>query len=157
MGRSGWSWGVVVWFGCTSAAHDHSHDAGDHHVRDPATEPCDAGNWASLYPDLRDCDLAGVVLDNGFLRRADLTGANLTGASLANADLFTATLVAATAADIRLDGAKLTAVDATGADLTRASLRGAVLFEATLADALLDGAITDATTTCPTGQEGPCW
>ena len=145
--------------GSQEEGHDHAGgDAGgDHEIRDPATEPCDASNWRQLLPDLRQCDLAGEVLDGESLRRADLSDADLAGASLAGADLFAGVLAAAVVTDADLDGAKLTSVDLTGADLTGASLIGAVLINADLSEATLAGAATDETTTCPDGDPGPCW
>src|SRR5215207_7995017 len=69
---------------------DHNHDVVDdthtEPVRDPATLPCDADNWKSLLPDLRECALVGEHLDGESLRRANLTGADLSGASLVGAD-----------------------------------------------------------------------
>jgi hypothetical protein len=133
-------------------------DSGDEHdTRDPATEPCDASNWSELFPDLRECDLAGEVLDGASLRRADLSDAMLAGASLRGADLFTAVLARSIASDADLAGAKLTAADLTAADLTGASLVGAVLIQADLTGATLEGTTTDETTTCPDGDPGPCW
>jgi uncharacterized protein YjbI with pentapeptide repeats len=142
-----------------ACAGDHGHDPGGdtHHVRDPATEPCDASNWRALAPDLRECRLALMPLDGERLRRANLSDASLAGASLAGADLFKATLAAADLARANLDGAKLTSAKLSGADLTGASLIGATLTNATLTGARLDGARTDATTTCPAGNPGPCW
>ena len=148
---------------CAGGSQEEGHDhgggdaGGDHQVRDPASEPCDAGNWRELLPDLRQCDLAGELLDGESLRRADLSDANLAGASLAGADLFTAVLAAAVVTDADLDGAKLTSVNLIGADLTGASLIGAVLINADLSEATLAGAATDETTTCPDGDPGPCW
>lgn len=151
---------AVALVGCHGVhGHDADDHAGDedHHVRDPALEPCDASNWWSLFPDLRECDLAAVFLDGQSLRRANLTGANLAGASLANVDLFTASLANANVTEASLDGAKLTSVDFSNADLSGSWLRGAVLSNATLAGAVVDGATTDESTTCPTGNPGPCW
>lgn len=144
---------ALVLTACAGGSQDDGHhqvggDAGgEHEVRDPATEPCDAGNWRQLFPDLRQCDLAAERLDGESLRRADLSDADLTGASLTGADLFTAVLARAVVTDADLDGAKLTSVDLTGADLTGASL----------VDAVLINADTDETTTCPDGEPGPCW
>lgn len=152
---------VIVVAGCASdGGHDHGEDVPeDHHgaTRDPATEPCDASNWRDLVPDLRQCHLASQTLDGESLRRVDLSEANLENARLVGADLFTARLRAAHLQGAALDQAKLTGADLGGADLTGASLRGANLTNANLTSAQLVGAITDETTTCPTGDVGPCW
>ena len=153
---------ALVLTACAGGSEKDGHHAGgdaggEHEVRDPATEPCDPGNWRQLFPDLRECDLAGEVLDGESLRRADLSDADLTGASLEGADLFTAVLAAAVVTDAELDGAKLTSVDFAGADLSGATLIGAVLINADLSGATLAGAATDETTTCPDGDPGPCW
>ena len=80
-----------------ACAMEHSHDQGGdvHHVRDPATEPCDASNWRALAPDLRECKLPAAALAGERLRRARLSDASLAGASLERADLFKAVLTAA--------------------------------------------------------------
>lgn len=146
--------------------HDsHDHDPGDDAVqhtehpppRDLATQPCDAGNWRELNPDLRECRLAGMNLDGTSMRRSNLSNADLTGASLVGADLFKALLSHASLASSDLSGANLTSVDLTGANLTGANLSGTRLTNAVLIDALLDGAKTDTSTTCPNGTPGPCW
>ena len=143
---------------CIADGHDHGDDVIDEHdVRDPATEPCHADNWRELYPDLRECALAGQTLDGASLRRADLTDADLRGARLRDADLFKAILLRATLADADLRRAKLIGADLGGASLLRAQLGGADLLNARLAGTLLDGAVTDATTICPAGNAGPCW
>jgi hypothetical protein len=145
---------------------EHEHDPGDDTVpheehdsvpRDVATEPCDAGNWSALNPDLRACRLTRVNLDGTSLRRSNLSDADLTGASLVGADLFKALLSHASLAGANVAGANLTSVDLTGANLTGAHLEGTRLTNAVLKDALLDGATTDTTTTCPNGMPGPCW
>lgn len=144
--------------GDPSDVHDHGADGGDlHHVRDPATEPCDRTNWFELLPDLRECDLAGALLDGANLRRVDLSDAILTGARMHGVDLFTAALVRATASDAVLDAASLTAADLSDVDLTGASLLGADLTQVDLTGATVDRAATDPTTTCPDGEPGPCW
>ncbi len=142
--------------------HDPVDDAGQHDghdtgVRDVATEPCDAGNWLELNPDLRECRLVSANLDGTSMRRSNLSNADLTGANLVGADLFKAVLSHASLAGADLAGANLTSVDLTGANLTGANLEGTRLTNAVLKDALLDGARTDATTTCPSGTPGPCW
>jgi hypothetical protein len=143
--------------GC-APGHEHDHTLDDpHHVRDLATEPCDASNWTGLLPDLRECRLAAAGLDGEALRRANLSDASLAGASLARADLFKAQLTGAVLAQANLDGAKLTSASLDGADLTGASLVGATLINATFTGARLDGVRTDVTTTCPAGDHGPCW
>jgi uncharacterized protein YjbI with pentapeptide repeats len=157
--RSPGSLALASLLAIAACASEHGHDpgGGEHHVRDPATEPCDAGNWRALAPDLRECKLGAVVLDGERLRRANLSDAGLASASLARADLFKAALTGAVLTGANLDGAKLTSARLGGADLTGASLYGAVLVNATLTGARLDGARTDATTTCPAGNPGPCW
>jgi hypothetical protein len=145
--------------GACASQHDHVHelDDGVHHVRDPATEPCDASNWRVLAPDLRECGLAAATLDGESLRRANLSDGELAGASLARADLFKADLTRAVLTGANLGGAKLTNATLSGADLTGASLVGAMLINATFTAARLDGVTTDATTICPDGTPGPCW
>lgn len=148
----------AVTLGACAPGHEHVHALGDeHHVRDLATEPCDAANWSVLAPDLRECGLTATSLDGERLRRADLSDASLAGASLAGADLFKARLTAASLTQANLDGAKLTSANLDGADLTGASLIGAMLINATFVGARLEGARTDVTTTCPAGTPGPCW
>jgi uncharacterized protein YjbI with pentapeptide repeats len=149
---------LAVVLGACAPGHEHVHELDDlHHVRDLATEPCDASNWSALAPDLRACQLPAAGLDGESLRRANLSDASLAGASLARADLFKAQLTAANLAQANLDGAKLTSANLDGADLTGASLIGASLVNATFTGARLDGARTDLTTTCPAGNHGPCW
>jgi hypothetical protein len=143
----------------------HQHDPVDEAVpheehtepRDVATQPCDAGNWRALNPDLRECRLASVNLDGTSMRRSNLSNADLRGASLVGADLFKAVLSHASLAGADVAGANLTSVDLTGANLTGANLEGTRLTNAVLRDALLGGARTDASTTCPSGTPGPCW
>ncbi len=136
-------WRVVLTVGCVVGCaneHDHDVDHGDedeHTVRDPVTEPCDASNWAALFPDLRACELSGLVLDRAPLRRVDLSDAQLSGTSFIGADLFQANLQRAKLANANFSGAKLTGADLAGVDLT--------------------DAITDATTICVLGNPGPCW
>jgi uncharacterized protein YjbI with pentapeptide repeats len=137
--------------------HHHADDQDEHQVRDPATQPCDAGNWQELKPDLRECRLAGATLDGQSLRRVDLSNAELGAASLEAADLFKAVLTDAAAAGADLDRANLTSADLSRADLTGASLRGTKLTNAKVDGAILLGALTDETTTCPAGLPGPCW
>ena len=143
--------------------HDHGvvddsqHDANHDEPRDLETEPCGAGNWRELNPDLRQCALAGQDLDGESLRRADLTDADLAEATLVGADLFKGILVRANLKDAVVSGANLTSADLTGADLSGASLVGATLTNAKLNNALLNGATTNETTTCPDGTVGPCW
>lgn len=137
--------------------HDEQATHVHHHVRDLATEPCDAGNWRALAPDLRACMLASVSLAGESLRRANLSAAGLAGVDLERADLFKAVLNNADLVHADLAGAKLTSASLDGADLTGASLTGATLINATFTGARLDGATTDATTTCPSGYPGPCW
>jgi hypothetical protein len=144
-----------------SHEHDPGDDAGQHTEhpppRDLATQPCDAGNWRELNPDLRECRLAGLNLDGTSMRRSNLINADLTGASLVGADLFKALLSHASLAAANMAGANLTSVDLTGANLTGANLSGAQLTNAVLIDALLEGATTDMSTACPNGTPGPCW
>lgn len=143
--------------------HDHGPDEGsgqhDGHrePRDLATQPCDAGNWRELNPDLRECRLAGAALNGTSLRRSDLSNADLRGASLVGADLFKAVVRQALLAGTDMAGANLTSVDLTGANLTGASLAGARLTNAVLSGAILEGAKTDTSTICPNGAPGPCW
>jgi len=149
---------LAVALGACAPEHDHVHELDDqHHVRDLATEPCDASNWSVLAPDLRECKLAAATLEGERLRRADLSDASLAGASLARADLFKSRLTAAILTRANLDGAKLTSASLDGADLTGASLIGASLVNATFTGARLEGVRTDVTTTCPAGTRGPCW
>ncbi len=146
------------------SAHEHDpgdetaqHDGHTTEPRDVATQPCDAGNWRELNPDLRECRLVSAPLDGTSMRRSNLSKADLTGASLVGADLFKAVLNQASLAGANVAGANLTSVDLTGANLTGANLEGTRLTNAVLKDAVLDGARTDMTTTCPNGLPGPCW
>lgn len=152
---------VVVVVGCSAPPGHPDHGLEDHDdehvVRDPATEPCDATNWQALSPDLRECDLGGLVLDGASLRRADLSNSQLPDTSLRGADLFKANFTSAIVVRVAFDGAKLTSADFTDADLTGTSFVGATLINAKTSGALLTGAITDQTTTCPSGALGPCW
>lgn len=70
------------------------------------------------FPNLKQADLPGLVLDGVNLIRGDLSGANLRGSSLVNADLIFANL--------------------TGADLRAADLRGATLNETIWTATLVD-------------------
>lgn len=81
---------------------------------------------------------------NCSLSGAELAGANLEGADLKGADL---------------SGANLYKANLRGADLTDATIAGANLIGAQLKDAVgaaLAGTTTDATTECPSGNQGPC-
>jgi|RhiMetdeSRZDD1v2_1073273.scaffolds.fasta_scaffold96367_2 uncharacterized protein YjbI with pentapeptide repeats len=80
------------------------------------------------------CSLDGADLAGAMLKGADLKGANLSDANLYKADL---------------SGADLTDATLSGADLRGAHLKGAI-------GAVLAGATTDATTECPSGDQGPC-
>lgn len=77
------------------------------------------------------CDLAGADLSGLDAPGADLSGANLRGASLYKARLA-------------------------GANLSNADLRGANLADADLTLANVQGVATDGSTTCPSGEVGPC-
>ena len=78
------------------------------------------------------------------LRGADLGGIQAPGAQLINADL----------SDAILYGGNLRGADLTGAILDRTNLEMVDLTGAV--GAVLGSAITDARTTCPDGNAGPC-
>lgn len=80
------------------------------------------------------CDLSGADLAGWTLSKSNLGGSDLSGASLYKANLAEANLTGANLQDSDLSGANLLA--AIGADLT--------------------GATTNAETTCPNAQKGPC-
>jgi uncharacterized protein YjbI with pentapeptide repeats len=80
------------------------------------------------------CDLSGAQLGG-----IQAPGAKLTNANLANADLYGASL----------RGADLTGAMLDGANLEMADLTGAI-------GAVLGAARTDARTSCPDGNAGPC-
>lgn|ERR671932_1057721 len=71
------------------------------------------------FPNLREADLSGLVLDGVNFIRGDLTGTNLRGSRLLEADLIFANF--------------------TGADLREADLRGATLNETVWSAALVEG------------------
>ena len=78
------------------------------------------------------------------LENADLAGLNAELGDLHNAILRGAALYKATLRGANLAGAVFTGADLSGADLTGA--RGANL----------TGAVSDETTRCPSGAQGPC-
>ena len=49
------------------------------------------------------------------------------------------------------------AVNDADADLSGANLSGANLYDVYLTGANLSGSITDSRTSCPNGNNGPCW
>jgi uncharacterized protein YjbI with pentapeptide repeats len=158
--------GLALFFAISACgddgAHDHDHapgatNDGAHHVRDLATEPCNAQTWRSLGLDLRECKLMGQDLRGVSLRRADLSDSDLSEADLSGADLFNCKLVRARLRATILVDVNLAGADLSGADLSDARLTGADLTSAVLTSALVSGAITDAHTRCPSGQPGPCW
>jgi uncharacterized protein YjbI with pentapeptide repeats len=89
------------------------------------------------------------------LSAADLHGVDLTFADVTEADFTDANLAGATLRGVDLTGATLLGADLRGADLTSAVVMvGGVFGSLELAD--VTGALTDATTTCPDAQPGPC-
>lgn len=88
-----------------------------------------------------DANLNGAVLIGADLSHVDLTGAQMIGAQLAQANL----------AGTDLAGAELANADLTSANLTEADMAGA-----NFSGALTAHAITDSSTICPSGENGPC-
>lgn len=112
--------------------------------------------------------LAGADLAKASMSGSDLSGADLSGADLSGADLSRSNLSGADLSGAKMNYVDLTGTDLTGANLTNASLPGAEMLGVKLAHANLTGANlnyagiygrggTDETTTCPSGQPGPCW
>ena len=77
-------------------------------------------------------DLRGAYRMFAHLPRANFAGADLSGAHLSGGILF-------------------------GANLSGANLSGANLYDVYLTGANLSGSITDSRTSCPNGNNGPCW
>lgn len=100
----------------------------------------------------REC--AGCDFTKANLSPRDLTGVDVHGANFAGALLYRAILTKADLSNTDLHGANLVKATLTGANLSAANLAGADLTDATGAD--LSTAITDGTTTCPSGLHGPC-
>lgn len=159
---------ALALFGCsgtvtepTQSHEGHDHGAPEDTVDDthshPPDGPCTVDSYGSLFPHLQECELSGASLEGQNLRRADLSQADLSDVQAAKVDLFKAVLTGATLARADLAEANLTSADLSGADLSSASLKGARLTNAKLSGALLEWAETDSTTTCVTGQMGPCW
>ena len=109
------------------------------------------------YADLRDADLSGADLNNADLNSAYLYGANLSGANLQYAYLGEVFLAKANLSGANLSYAFLDRADLSGADLSGANLSGANLYDVYLTGANLSGSITDSRTSCPNGNNGPCW
>ena len=109
------------------------------------------------YADLRGADLSGADLNNADLNSAYLYGANLSGANLQYAYLGEVFLANANLSGASLNNAFLYRADLSGADLSGANLSGANLVSVYLTGANLSGSLTDSRTTCPNGNNGPCW
>lgn len=86
-------------------------------------------------------NLAGVDLTESTVVRTKLSGVDMSGAKFNRAIL---------------DGSDLSGANLSGADLTAAVAKGVNLTGANLQNAILAGVKTDATTTCPNGDPGPC-
>lgn len=97
---------------------------------------------------------ASCFLAKASLSAAKLEGVNLQGANLFEANLYFADLTTADLTNAKLAGANLRKARLKDANLTGADLAGADLTWAT--DANFTGAITTATTKCPSGTPGPC-
>lgn len=81
-------------------------------------------------------------------------GCNLAGADLQGVSAISGNLAGADLTDANLYRAVLRGANLANANLTNANLSGANLALARGAD--LSGAVTNAQTICPNGQNGPC-
>ena len=98
-----------------------------------------------------DCALEGANLSGQSLVGVILTGAQLYGTNFEGCDLTNADMTGANLGKATLQGSVLIGANLSGADLTGA-IMGLVDPNGTAVDAV----VTDATTTCPDGQAGPC-
>ncbi|MCW8920939.1 MAG: pentapeptide repeat-containing protein [Sedimenticola sp.] len=135
-------------------------------ISDPdcAAKPSPGVNWRNCKLDgmqLDAAELDGVLLNNGSVRRANMTGSklnngdlqyvDLSDTDLSYAELKRASLKGATLRNTDLSYADLTGTDLSFADLTGANLGGAKLEQANLSNVIwIDGAV------CLAGSVGVC-
>lgn len=110
--------------------------------------------FETLYMDqvnLSGYDLRNMVINGSVMTQTNFSEADLNGAQIVNSVLDGSLFIDAT-----LTGANFSFSSLIDADLSGSDLRGVNLNEANLTRATLTGVVTDDTTTCPDGSQGPC-
>ena len=101
-------------------------------------------------------DFRGFNLQSIQISGSILTNSNFAKAKLARAKISNSVLNGSSFADADLRGASFTFSSFIGADFSRADLRGANLSQTNFKNAITTDVLTDETTICPSGHNGPC-